>query len=75
MSLNLAMMREGQEHEKVPLVSTNGGVYTNWICGVVFKEEVALEAGTYTLVPSTFKPVDAEYTLIVYSSDRTSSLQ
>ena len=74
-SLNLAMMREGQEHEKVPLVSTNGGVYTNWICGVVFKEEAALEAGTYTLVPSTFKPVDAEYTLIVYSSDRTSSLQ
>ena len=67
-------MKEGQEGGGA-IASTNNGVYTNWICGVVLSEEIALEAGTYVLVPSTYKPVEINYTLIVYCSDRTAALR
>ena len=73
-SLNLAIMKEGQEGGGA-IASTNNGVYTNWICGGVLSEEIALEAGTYVLVPSTYKPVEINYTLIVYCSDRTAALR
>ena len=63
-SLNLAMVREeqgeGGREEKKSVASTNGGVYTNWICGVVFKEEVALEAGTYVLVIAVEEAAQSE---------------
>jgi calpain-7 len=52
---------------------TNNGVYTNKICGVK-TTEVTLEQGDYTMVPSTFKPSQCRYILLVYVSDRDARL-
>ena len=50
------------------VAKTNNGVYTNKICGVK-TIEFTVEEGTYSLIPSTFKPAEGEYTLFVYTSD------
>ena len=55
------------------VAKANNGVYTNKTCGVK-TTEITLEEGTYTLVPSTFKPVECEYILYVYTSDADARL-
>lgn len=52
---------------------TNNGTYTNKTCGVRTKE-FTLEQGEHRLVPSTFNPVECEYTLLVYVSDSNARL-
>jgi hypothetical protein len=47
--------------------SSNGGVYVIRPTGASIPP-IALPAGTYALVPSTFDPLFASFTLVVYST-------
>ena len=54
-SISVALFAQADGRLRRPLITANDGVYTNAVCGVVTKPKT-LEAGTYTVVPSTFSP-------------------
>jgi len=60
--------------DKSVVAKTNKGVYTNKVCGVK-TSEFTVQEGSYSLIPSTYKPMEGEYSLFVYTSDAGARLK